>query len=463
MKFFYFLLIGFFCLISARNILADEGKNIFGLHLTQTQDIFSAAKIINSGGGDWGWVTIVLRTDQLDHNTWQDFFDNCRRLHLIPIIRLATVMKNDSWQAPAYQDIDNLANFLNSLNWPGAKQYVILFNEINHASEWGGKVNVQDYADIAVYAARKFKNLNHDFIIIGGALDLAAPENPGSYKSAPNVYREIYSYKPEYFSIIDALASHSYPNHGFIGKPSDTGQHSVHGYRWELDFLKSLGIQKKYPVIISETGWPHREGESKNNQFYTVKTSADFLQVALNNWSKDSDIIAVTPFIYNYPYPPFDHFSWVDKTETIYSEYNNLTALPKSRNNFPQTTSYSVVNLGLPLLLFPDKDYSGQITLKNTGQSIWGETQFCLNPQTTQNITLDMICTDNTNVLPGQTHTFNFNLKINSKDKVNGKTFISWQNLPQYEILAIDPKGSIYSQKTGIKEAIITFFTNLFI
>ena len=74
--FIFCLLILFF--LNINPILASE-RNLFGLHLTQTADLISAKEIINSSGGDWGYVTIVIRTDQLDKNTWQDFFDNCRK------------------------------------------------------------------------------------------------------------------------------------------------------------------------------------------------------------------------------------------------------------------------------------------------------------------------------------------------------------------------------------------------
>ena len=94
-KILFLILFLFFGVIFNKSILASP--NIFGLHLTQTQDLISAKDIINSNGGDWGWVTIVIRTDQLDYRTWQDFFDNCRRYHLIPIIRLATYSDNGNW------------------------------------------------------------------------------------------------------------------------------------------------------------------------------------------------------------------------------------------------------------------------------------------------------------------------------------------------------------------------------
>ena len=82
---------------------------------------------------------------------------------------------------------------------------------------------------------------------------------------------------PNYFENIDGLSSHSYPNHGFIGTPKEIGQHSIRGYLWELNLLKKLGVQKELPVFITETGWPHREGIKSQNNFYTTKTTSQFL------------------------------------------------------------------------------------------------------------------------------------------------------------------------------------------
>jgi len=314
-------LITVYCLLFTDYVFA-ESKNIFGLHLTQPSDITSAAAIINSSGGDWGWVTIVIRLDQLDRPTWQDFFDHCRRLHLIPVIRLATRIRSDgSWDRPQLSDIDSLANFLHSLNWPIQIRYILPFNETNHGSEWGGEADVKNFADTIIYTYQKFKSFDQNYFILSSPLDLAAPEKPPLFKSAPNVYREIYLYRPEFFQSFDGLASHSYPNHGFVGTPTDTGQHSIRGYSWELDYLKNLGINRSLPVFITETGWPHREGQSPDNRFYTAQTSADFFSEALKIWQQDPRITAVTPFIYNYSQPPFDHFSWLDPNQSLYSSF----------------------------------------------------------------------------------------------------------------------------------------------
>jgi hypothetical protein len=456
--FLVFILI--FTLLFSRPILASD--NIFGLHLTQPQDINSAHLVINSSNGDWGWTTIVIRTDQLDRQTWQDFFDNCRKYHIIPIIRLSTKSEGENWKQPDELDINNLANFLNSLNWPSQEKHIVLFNEINHASEWGGELNIKKYVDISIYAFKKFKELDPNFIILSSGLDLAAPDNRPQFMSAENVYKEIYEYKPEYFNNIDGITSHSYPNHGFVGLPSDTGQHSVVGYKWELDFIKKLGISKDFPIYITETGWPHREGEDKKNSFYTTNTTANFLKMTLNMWAQDKNVKAVTPFIYNYPNEPFDHFSWLDKDEKMYPEYQQLIDMPKNKNNPVQTTKYEITKMYLPFIIFNDTQQEAYIILKNTGQSIWGETNFCLNSNSTPNLTVDSLCTDDKKVFPNQERTFKFKFKINKSANFQGKTLIGWESLPSFEIAPFDKNATIYHPKLNFLDRTVGFWKKLF-
>jgi hypothetical protein len=455
-KLLFLTLFLFFWLISNKPILASS--NIFGLHLTQPDDLISAKNIINSSGGDWGWVTIVIRLDQLDINMWQDFFDNCRQYHLIPIIRLATIADGENWKIPSLSDIDRLTSFLNSLNWPTKIQHVILFNEINHGQEWGGKVDIKKYVDLSIYTSQKLKNYNSNFFILGSALDLASPENPPSYKSAPNVYQEIFTYNPQYFDYIDGIASHSYPNHGFLGTPKDTGQHSILGYLWELDFIKKLGIKKEFPIFITETGWPHREGLGGRNNFYTTKTTSQFLVDAYSIWSKDEKVRAVTPFTYNYPQLPFDHFSWLDQKEQLYPEYQKLIDLKKTTNQPEQTTKYEIYGIHLPFLIFSNHQYSGQISLKNIGQSIWGETKFCINPTVNPKVEISPLCiTQNDRIKPNQIKIFNYNFKITDTNSKQIK--ISWENLPETEVTLLSENTAIYHQRFNLINRIKSFLT----
>jgi hypothetical protein len=457
--FFIFLLI--FSLLFNSHILASD--NIFGLHLSQTEDIHSSYQIINSQNGDWGWATVVIKLDQLNKDTWQEFFNNCRKYHIIPIIRIATIGENDYWKRPEYSDIDNITNFLNSLNWPTKQQHIILFNEINHGNEWGGEVDVKDFTDKSFYAAKKFKETNPNFFILSSALDLAAPEKPPQFKSAENVYKEILSFNPNYFDQIDGLASHSYPNHGFIGTPKETGQHSIKGYLWELDLLKKLGIKKDLPVYITETGWPHREGIKTQNTFYTTKTTSQFLTEAIDIWSSDPKIKAVTPFIYNYHQEPFDHFSWLNKEGKLYPEYQKIVDLPKRKNDPEQITQYYLEKISLPLLIFENNEYSGEIILKNTGQSIWGEKRFCLTPKTSPNIVTTEICSDNNFIFPSQYKIFKFKFTINKLDSYQDQTFISWGDLDNFEIKKFSKESSIYHPQENLIQRILTSLKSFFI
>ncbi|HPT66339.1 MAG TPA: hypothetical protein PK257_03490 [Candidatus Woesebacteria bacterium] len=452
--FFIFLLI--FSLLFNSHILASD--NIFGLHLSQTEDIHQANKIINSQNGDWGWATIVIKMDQLDKTTWQDFFDNCRNYHIIPIVRIATTGEKDYWKRPEYSDIDKVISFLNSLNWPTKQQHIVLFNEINHGGEWGGEVDIKDFTEKSFYAAKKFKETNPNFFILSSALDLAAPEKTPEFKSAENVYREILNLNPNYFDPIDALASHSYPNHGFIGSPKDVGQHSIKGYNWELDLLKKLGVNKEIPVFITETSWPHREGLKSQNNFYTTKTTSKFLIEALEIWSLDSRVKAVTPFIYNYFQEPFDHFSWLDQKGDLFSEYQKLIDLPKKQNNPEQITKYQLEKINLPFLIFENNEYFGEITLKNTGQSIWGEKKFCLTPKNSPNIVTTEICGDNNFVYPGQYKIFKFKFTVNKTENYQDQTYISWGDLDNFEIKKFSKESAIYHPKQNFLQKIMNSF-----
>jgi hypothetical protein len=153
----------------------------------------------------------------------------------------------------------------------------------------------------------------------------------------------------------------------------------------------------------------------------------------------------------------------LDAGENLYPEYQQVVNLPKVQNHPSQITNYSVVSNRLPFLIFTGTDYVGQITLKNTGQSIWGETEFCLNPQTTPNVTLDAICTGSNYVYPGQNEIFNYKIRINNIPDYKDRTFISWEKLSQFEITPIAHSGTIFSPKTSFKDKIIQYLQSWFI
>lgn len=458
--FWFFLSLLF--LLNLNPILASDptvDRNIFGLHLTQLSDLPQAAPIINSSGGDWGYVTVVLRNDNLDFRSWQNFFDDCRQKHLIPIVRLTTTSDGPNWKRPDRSDIDNLTNFLNSLNWPMIPKYVIPFNEINHASEWGGGVDIPNFTDIFIYTAERLKSFDNYFFILSSPLDLASPKNDSQNLHPETVYRQIFNHNPKYFELMDALASHSYPNHGYVGTPKGTGIHSIRGYEWELNFIKNLGIQKTYPVFITETGWPHLEGSTKNFSYYKAKTSVDFFIEALSIWQSDPRVIAVTPFIFNYSQELFEHFSWLDSQGHLYPEYQSLLDLPKLQNHPRQITQYEIFKIHLPFFIFSNRENNGNLELKNTGQSIWGESNFCLESRSSDNILATQICTTPDLVPPGHIANLPFSFKVNS---ASSSSFLSWENTPRYSITPSNPDATIYHPQNNFWSDLKTWFKKFF-
>ena len=94
-------------------------NNKFGIHLAvpDREDLIRAAELVNSSGGKWGYVPLVIQENDRDKKKWQEVFDQMRKLKLIPIIRLATQPQGGNWEAPSVDDIGGWIDFLQSLNW----------------------------------------------------------------------------------------------------------------------------------------------------------------------------------------------------------------------------------------------------------------------------------------------------------------------------------------------------------
>ena len=178
-------------------IIASESNNKFGIHLAQPhfEDIESSAKLVNSSRGDWGYVTLVLQEDDRKFEKWQEIFNRLRKFHLIPIVRLATKPDGLSWRRPHRDGIDDWVRFLDSLNWVVKKRYIVLFNEPNHGSEWGGEVDAEDYAKTAFEFAKKLKEKKQDFFVMLAGLDASAPQSPPTYQDEEIFLRAISNFQ----------------------------------------------------------------------------------------------------------------------------------------------------------------------------------------------------------------------------------------------------------------------------
>ncbi len=252
------------------------------------------------------YVTIPFTLADMDRlGDWQAAFDVAREKNIIPLVRLATEYdpEHDYWRVPTRKDIVELTKALNRLDWPQEERHVILFNEPNHAKEWGGRLDPHEFARITDFALDWFGTENAHYALLPAALDLAAPDSRVT-KEAFGYWREVLGSKPEILDKITAWNSHSYPNPGFASAPQRSGKNSLRGFESELAFLNRY-TDRKLEVFITETGWDTSAVRSSKLPGY--------YQYALQSIWSDEQVKAVTPFVFAGSPGPFSGFSFRDE------------------------------------------------------------------------------------------------------------------------------------------------------
>ena len=315
-------------------------NNKFGIHILYAEEVTEVSSLVNTEGGDWGYVTIPIQASDRNLDKWQTFMDNCKKNHLIPIIRLATdgdYFNKTSWSVPTYNDVLSFANFLNSLNWPTKNRYIVVYNEVNRADEWGGTPDPAGYAQILDYAVQIFKARSSDFFIISAGLDNASIDIDGTSYNQFSYMRLMNYAVPGIFSEIDGLGSHAYPNPAFSSAPS-TSSIGIDSFYYQKNLADELA-GKTLPVFITETGWSSdKVPYDTQNQYYIE---------AFNKYWSDKDVVAVTPFILHSDQGPFTQFAFIknDNQTPIYANYKNFPKVagePQLNPNYPAPKESSV-------------------------------------------------------------------------------------------------------------------------
>lgn len=294
-------------------------NNKFGIHILFPEELFEAQKLVNSAGGDWGYVTIPIQSSDKNLDKWQKFMDDAKNLHLIPIVRLSTTgdyFNTTVWEKPKLTDIVDFANFLDSLDWPTKNRYVVIYNEVNRYDEWGGSPNPFEYAQILDFAAETFKAKNPDFFVISAGLDNAAPNIFGQYMNELDFMVAMSYEVPDVFEKIDGFSSHSYPNPGFSQPPGGKG---VRSFRTEQNLIFTLS-GKPLPVFITETGW--------SQEAVSPGRIADYYKQSFANDWRDENVVAVTPFLLRAGAGPFSKFSFLSETGEN-PQYQSVSGIQK--------------------------------------------------------------------------------------------------------------------------------------
>lgn len=408
-----------------------QENNRVGISLLQptSEDFIGTSVLINGQTGDWGYVTLVIQENDRDVRKWQDIFENLREKHLIPIVRIATSPQGEVWRRPEEKDAKDWVDFLNKLNWVVKQRYIVLFNEPNHATEWGGEVDPENYGKVAASFAKQLKESHDDYVVMLAGLDGAAPSYPTQYEDSGVFIKKLFqvpNLNLEHY--IDAWASHSYPNPGFSGSVWDTGKKSIRGYEYELSLLKEIGFEKNLPVFITETGW--KEGK------LSEATIAENYKIAFTQiWGQDKRVQAVTPFVFKYLSEPFIGFSWV-KDGGYSAQYNAIKDLQKQKGT-PEQIQKGALRIDLPKTLIARSTYHFSVFLKNEGQAIWSQDDEYSLSVVTDSEEVKTLTSDILSTKPFEESKSSITIKTPSKPQTvrislllekNGKTILETKN-----------------------------------
>jgi hypothetical protein len=293
---------------------------VLGIHILNPSELNDAEELLKSTTEqeEWHYLTVPLSLEDTKNvEQWQGFFKAAKEKKLIPIVRLVTKFENGAWTVPSKREVVQMVSFLNQLEWPTEEKWVIVFNEPNHAKEWGGQVNPEEYAQVLRFTADWLHTEQKGYRVLPAGLDLAAPNGRVTMEAFTYLERML-AVDPEIFTTVDAWNSHSYPNPGFSSSPQRVGQNSLRGFQYELAYLKEK-TGREYQVFITETGWEENAA--------TSRWLPSYYQYAYQHIWSDSRVIAVTPFILRGAPGPFARFSFLDshgRPTRQYTAYQNI-------------------------------------------------------------------------------------------------------------------------------------------
>ncbi|MGE5618305.1 MAG: hypothetical protein ACM3US_03515 [Sphingomonadaceae bacterium] len=245
-----------------------------------TRYLSAVSQVVNSSGGDWGYVSVLLlKEDWRDPARIQRFLDDANRLHLIPILRLSTRMDGAIWVKPEPNDPAEWKRFLTGLKWHTSPVYMTVGNEPNLGLEWGGQPNPREYARYLESFLDTFSDVRSSFRILNAPMDISNLTGPGmidDFEFLAGMRAEV----PDIFSRLDGWAANPY--HFF----EDRGiRYTYRGYAQELDFI---GVN--LPVFIIESYIGFVDDKDAIARYY---------QTAFDHWLKDPRVVAATPHFYN--------------------------------------------------------------------------------------------------------------------------------------------------------------------
>lgn len=325
------------CFQNGKSLL-DRGvaNNRYGMYmvvdassLPMNIQIPKIAELVNSNGGDWGYILFPLWIDNFDQGKWEEFFELTAQYHLTPIIQLQT-----SRVDPAYMvnNLQKTATFLDSFYWATSCRYISVFNEPNNKDYWEETLDPAGYARILDKSLEIFKNTDENFFMMNAGFNASCRSGP-RYMDEEEYLIAMNAEIPGIFSKLDGWATHPYPQPEFSGDyynpPSWYEQRDqIKEYLWEQELLKNHFNVSGLPLFFTETGWAHAEGNQPKSQYQSSSLTATYFDDAFKNLWTEEDIVAITPFVFNLG--SFSNFNWIDHLEQGYAQCEVLKNIPKT-------------------------------------------------------------------------------------------------------------------------------------
>lgn len=310
LAFFQAFIVGLGLLFLTPETAAAASK--YGIHILHPGEVRSAAQLLKDldglGTNEWRYVTVPLALkDTQNPHEWEAFFHECAEYQLLPIVRLVTAFDGTNWTVPSRADTVTLLNFISQFDWPGSERYVILYNEVNHAAEWGGSIDPAGYAETLRFGSNWARTQDPPLFVLPAGLDLAAPTGTQTM-DAFQYWAAAYAADPEIFTYADGWTAHAYPNPGFVSPPTYLGRDGLYGFEYEQEFLNKLTDgafgERGLPIFITETGW--------RATFLTRRYLPSYYKYAVWHIWSDPQVRAVTPFLLQGDPGPFAEFGFID-------------------------------------------------------------------------------------------------------------------------------------------------------
>jgi len=270
-------------------------------------------------------------------------------------------------------------------------------------------------------------------------LDLAA-ENGDDSLNPFVFYQTMEAVAPGIFRKLDGWASHSYPNPSFSASPFKSGRNGIDGYRWELSQIAPYLEGKNLPVFITETGWQRKiadgDGVGVNENLI-----ANYYKIAFGQVWNDEKIVAIVPFVFNYPEPLYYSFSFKTNTKNSEKKYFNyyfsIKDLTKINGDPEREDKVSDFQTDLPEIIIKGRLKNVNLTMKNVGNYIWNTKDKLKLKIFSQNLELSQIKWNKDEIHPGEKAIVTFKLKSNKEGPIpiNIKVFDDDFNLIEKELV----------------------------